>query len=99
MGTNCPVGLICRDIVRIDSIQHCEARFRSPCFGNRRCVSSSRAECRRYADQLFIEDGDGGPVNPASARPLSMYGLNRRFKLKAPGRSLAERLGEMALCL
>ena len=83
VSANCPVRLISGDIVRVDPIQHRQPRFGSICFGHCRGVSGLRAERRRYADQLFIKPYDRFPLNPAAARPLGMYRLNRGFKLKA----------------
>ena len=99
MSANRPVGLIARDGLEIDRVQYRQPRFRSPRFGYCRGVSSSRAERRRYADQLLVEKQDRTPFSPTTARPLSMYRLNRGLELKAAGAATTRRFGEMALCL
>ena len=53
-------------------------------------------ERRRYADQLFVEEHDRTPLSPTTARPLSMYRLNRGLELKAAAAAATRRVGEMA---
>src|SRR5580692_7587181 len=98
MSANCPVGLISGDVLWVDPIQHRQSRFRSIRFSDRRGVSSSRAERRGYADQLFVEQHDRSPLGPAAARPLRVYRLNRGLELKPASATAIRRLGEMAFC-
>ena len=99
MSTNGPVRLVVRHSVRVNRRQNGKSCCRSVRFRNRSGVSSSRAERRRYADQSFVEQCYRGPVGPAGARTLGMYGLNCSFKLKSAGASELERFAEMALRL
>src|ERR1700676_4901384 len=99
MSANCPVGLINGDIVRVDPIQYRQSSFRSARFANRRGVSSARAERRGDAEQLFVEQHDRSPLDPATARPLSMYRLNRGLELKTAGVMATRRFGGMAFRL
>jgi hypothetical protein len=94
-----PVGLIARDGSEIDRAQYRQPRFRSLRFSYCRGVSSSRAERRGYADQLFVEQHDRNPLGPAAARPLRVYRLNRGFELKPAGATATRCFGEMAFRL
>src|SRR6266487_1064736 len=99
MRANRPIGLISRDYIPIDCIQNCEALFRSTCFGKSGGVSSLPADCRRYADQLFVELNNRFPLNTAAARPLGMHRLNCGLELKTPWAPIFGRLCEMAFRL
>ena len=102
MSANRPIRLIARDGSKVDRVQHRQPRFGSVCFGDSRRVSSSRAEGRRYADELFVEQHDCSPLGPAglaAAGPLSMHRLNCGFELKPPGAIVLRRLGELAFRL
>src|SRR5579864_7414145 len=85
MSANRPVGLIVRNVPLVDRIQYCQPGFRPTRFGGRCGVAGSCANRRRYANQLFVKHYDRRPLRPAASRSLSMYRLNRGFKLKAPG--------------
>jgi hypothetical protein len=54
------------DNLQVDPIQRCQPCVGSLRFGYGRGVSGSRAERRRYPDQLFIEHYDRVPLNPAA---------------------------------
>src|SRR5580704_14893925 len=96
MSADRPVGLISGNGVQVNSIQYRQPCFRAVRFADCRSVSSSRAERRRYADQLFIEQHDRTPLGPAAACPLSVYRLNRGLKLKPASATETRCLGEMA---
>lgn len=85
MSANRPVGLISSHSVLIHRIQNGQSCFGSVGFSNRGGVSGPRAERRRYAKQLFVEEHDRRPIGPASAGTLSVYGLDGSFELKAAG--------------
>ena len=99
MSANRPVRLITRDGSKVDRVQHRQPRFGSVCFGDSRRVSGSRAERRRYADKLFVEQHDCTPLGPAAAGPLGMHRLNRCFELKPAGAIVLRCLGELAFRL
>src|SRR5260370_37830987 len=96
VSANCPVGLITGDSVQVDPIEYRQPCFRSTRFGDRSGVSNPRAERRRYADQLLVEQHDCIPLSPAAARPLSVDRLNRGLELKPAGATATRCLGEMA---
>jgi len=85
MSANRPIGLIVGDCVLIDRIQNGQPLFCSIRLRERGGVSNSRAKSGRDADQFFVEQRNRRPVSPASARTLSMYGLNCGFKLESAG--------------
>src|SRR5262245_48653284 len=99
MSANRPVGLIARDVSRVDRIQHRQPRFGPTSFGNRRGISSTRAQRRGYADELFVEQHDRGPLGPAAARPLRVYRLNSGLELKAAGTTKPRCLGKVTFRL
>src|SRR5215472_3981630 len=99
MSANRPVGLICRDVSRLDRIQYRQPRFGPAGFGNGRGVSSTRAQCWGDADELFVEQHDRSPLGPAGARPLRVYRLNCGFELKSAGTTLLRRLGKVTFRL
>src|ERR1700733_899824 len=98
MRANRPIGLIDRDLIPIDPIHDRESCFRSVRFADGGGVSGSRAERRRYPEQLFVEQSDRSPLGPAAACPLSVYRLDRGLELKAAGATVPRRFGQMALC-
>src|SRR6516225_5525315 len=88
MCANRPVRLISGDGSEVDRIQYRQPGFGSTHFGNGRGVSRSRAERRRYPDELLVEPDDGNPLGAAAVRPLSVYRLNGGFELKSTGTAM-----------
>jgi hypothetical protein len=91
-----PIRLISRDGSKTYPIQCGEPRVRSVHLGHCRSVSGSRAESWRDADQLFIEQHDRVPLNPAAVGSFSMDRLNRGLELKAAHAAASRRFSEMA---
>ena len=97
MGADGPVGLIMRDGLQGNRVQDSESCFGSFCFGDGCRVSRLRAERRRHAEQLFVEQDDGRPVGPAAGSAPGMHGLDGRFELKSSELAVLESLGQMKL--
>src|SRR5215472_14559376 len=92
---NGPVGLVVRHSVQGDRIENDEACFGSVRFGDRGGVSGSCAERGRHAQELFVEQNDGCPIDAAGTCALSLYGLDGGFELESPDASLFESFSQM----
>jgi len=88
-----------RDSALVHRLQNGESCFGSICFRNRGGVSGLSAKGWRYPEQLFVEQHDRRPVGPASARTLSMHGLNGGFELKSADAAMLESIGHMTFRL
>ena len=77
-----PVGLIRGDGLRLNGVEKLQRRCRAGCFRNGCRMARPGAERGRDAEQLFVEEDNGGPLGLSTVRTFRVDGLDGGLKLK-----------------